>query len=110
MNMIDDSRTFYDICHIINDEQNEKVDPKVNPDDSELGISSIKNIYSQFTNKFNPNTIYLNSDSQQVLYPFANPKNPNDPNTLAQSNAAIFYSGDCLYAAMGSGIDAWSDT
>ncbi|GHU47809.1 hypothetical protein FACS1894218_3050 [Bacilli bacterium] len=104
--MIDDSRTFYDICHIISDEQNKETEPKVNPDNNQLSIPSIKSIYSQFTNKFNANTIYLNSDSQQVLYPFANPQNPNDPDTLAQSNAAIFYSGDCLYAAMGSGIDA----
>jgi spermidine/putrescine transport system substrate-binding protein len=111
MTMVDDSRTNYDMSHLIYDVQNHNPSPSINPSttigNDETTVSKIQDTYSKLTNKFNPNTFRLNSDSQQVLYSFAKPtKNPN----YADANGIIGYNGDVLYAAMGAGIDNWKDT
>jgi hypothetical protein len=105
MTMVDDSRTNYDMSHLIYDTQNGVASPSINPSADQTTISSIADVYSKLTNKFDPNTFRLNSDSQQVLYSFAKPDGSPDNATLAAANGIIAYNGDVLYATMGAGID-----
>jgi hypothetical protein len=103
MTMVDDSRTVYDMSHLIYDKDSSK--PNVNPTSDQTSIDKMKEVYSKLTDKFEPNIFRLNSDSQQVLYSFAKPLgNPNNA-TSAEANGIIAYNGDVLYAAMGAGID-----
>jgi hypothetical protein len=102
--MVDDSRTVYDMAHLIYDTQSGISPPGINPTSKETSLTSIEDVYSRLTDKFTPNTFRLNSDSQQVLYSFAKPDNPDDAK-FAENNGIIAYNGDILYAAMGAGID-----
>jgi hypothetical protein len=114
LTMVDDSRTIYDMSHLIYDAQQPGYDPyandNINPNSEQTTEDAMKEIYGSLTDKFNPNTFNLNTDSQQVLYSFAKPKGNPDDAEFGMSNGIIAYNGDILYAAMGSGIDEWEDT
>jgi hypothetical protein len=107
--MVDDSRTVYDMSHLIYDIQNHNPNPSINPNitpnNDETTIPKIEDVYKRLTDKFNPNTFRLNSDSQQVLYSFAKPRGDADNATEADANGIIAYNGDVLYATMGAGIE-----
>jgi hypothetical protein len=100
MALVDDSRSFYDLCHLASTNTND-----VNPSDDEQTMQKIGDTYESVTGKFNPNTFFINSDSQQILYSFADPMGNPDDATEAQANGIISYSGDVAYAAMGGGND-----
>jgi hypothetical protein len=107
MTMVDDSRTVYDMSHLIYDEQNGVDVPSINPSSDQTDIKSMNDVYSTFTDKYDngKNAFLLNSDSQQVLYSFANPgKNLENPE-FGESNGIIAYNGDVLYSVMGAGIE-----
>jgi hypothetical protein len=67
----------------------------------------MNNIYDAFTNEYNndKNAFLLNSDSQQVLYSFANPGENLENPKYGESNGIIAYNGDVLYSVMGAGIE-----
>jgi hypothetical protein len=110
MVMVDDSRTNYDMAHLIYDTEQNVPTPSINPTSDQTNINSIASVYSSLTDKFNPNTFRLNSDSQQVLYSFASPEGSSEEAEFAAANGIIAYNGDVLYAAMGAGIDSWENT
>jgi hypothetical protein len=97
MMMIDDSRTVYDYCHLIHTNN-----AGINPSKEEENIRSITNVYKSLTDKYDPNTFRLNSDSYQVMYSFATPLDKKQP-TLAEANGIISYNGDALNAITGGG-------
>jgi hypothetical protein len=90
--MVDDSRSVYDMCRLIQTNGQD-----VNPPDGINTISDYKKTYQELTSKFteNDNYFYINSDSYQILYALA------DPYGLSSS---IAYNGDALYAATGANV------
>jgi hypothetical protein len=107
MTMVDDSRTVYDMSHLIYDEQTGVENPSINPNTNQIDIKSMNDVYNAFTNKYDngKNAFLLNSDSQQVLYSFANPGKNLDNPEFGESNGIIAYNGDVLYSVMGAGIE-----
>lgn len=111
MSMTDDSRSIFDICHLIKQQQSGQTtnfDINPNADGSEDSIEAIKNVYESFTDKFSPNTFRLNSDGQLVLYSFATPLDIDNPE-YAAANGILAYNGDILYSLLGGGIEDWED-
>jgi hypothetical protein len=107
--MVDDSRTVYDMSHLIYDAQQPGYiasnPDNINPTDDQTSEDAMKQIYGSLTDKFKPNVFNLNTDSQQVLYSFAKPRDNPKTAEFGMSNGIIAYNGDVLYATMGAGID-----
>lgn len=103
--MVDDSRTVYDMCKLIQNQQDFPDDENqwnINPTSQDISINEFKNTYSKFTDQFDTNYFYLNTDSNEVLTSFAEHKNGN--------NSIFAYNGDILYATQGGGLyDAYTD-
>ncbi len=95
---IDDTRTFFDLCKLIQD-QNEGLSEDewdINPESEDYtSISDFTNTFNNLTNKFEKNWFYFNTDSNQILQSFS------DPNG---NNSTFAYNGDILYAATGAGL------
>lgn len=97
--MVDDSRTVYDMCKLIQDQQDyptQENNWNINPSSANISINEFKTTYNTFTGQFNHNSFYLNSDSNEVLTSFAEHNNGN--------NSIFAYNGDILYAIQGGGL------
>ena len=99
--MVDDSRTIYDLAHIMLTENNTNK-PYINPDNENQSISEYRKDHQAFTKYFyGKNNFYFNTDSQEILNSLSNPSG---------NHSSFAYNGDILYAAMGAGLyDSWNE-
>lgn len=103
---IDDSRTFFDLCKLIQDQQNNPTTPDtwdINPNEDEYTkIENYTHTYDVVTSNYAKNWFYFNTDSNQILQSLSDPKG---------NNSTFAYNGDILYASEGAGMyDPYDDT
>ena len=98
--MIDDARTVFDVCKLIENVNTPNINPQVglltlnNSSNSYLGIGKINDVYKNLNNFFinkNPNIITFNSDSSTLLNKLA----------LNETKGCFMYNGDAIYSALG---------
>lgn len=94
--MIEDARTVFDFCKLIQTEDQSQ--RTINPEPNQ-SISDYENIYKLLTSRFNKQYFWLNSDSGQMNLALATPLKDGG------LKAAFTYNGDILYAAMGSDLN-----
>lgn len=98
--MIDDSRTVFDVCKLMENTSNPNINPSIgimsknDKSNNYLSINKINDVYQNlinFYNNKNANVITFNSDSSIVLNKLA----------LNETKGCFMYNGDAIYAALG---------